>query len=209
MLLRNEGLIDVAHGLGSFVREREPVVRLGPDRLTRGWEPDDPPPDHEPPDDIERPLGLAPDERTLRFDPAQPDRTRAFPEIAYTLGVPAGADVFVRRWDEIRGERALALMTAYVPWEMANAAGLAQITIGPAMYAALADHGYRVMRVTEEVHARMPTAAETAALNISDGVPVMSVQRVSYTTDDQPIAASVSVMSAARYRLVYELQADD
>ena len=167
------------------------------------------PPDHEPPDDIERTLGLPPDERTLRFDPAQPDTIRAFPEIAHTLGVPAGADVFVRRWEDMRGERVLALMTAYVPWDVANAAGLAQTTIGPAMYVALADRGYPVVRVTEEVQARMPTAAETTALNISDGVPVMSVQRVSYTADDQPIAVSVSVMSAARYRLVYELQADD
>jgi len=60
MLLRNEGLIDVVHGLGSFVREPEPVMRLGPDRLTRGWDPDDDPQaDHEPPDDIGRPLSDA------------------------------------------------------------------------------------------------------------------------------------------------------
>ena len=115
----------------------------------------------------------------------------------------------MRRWEDMRGERVLVLMTAYVPWDVANAAGLAQTTIGPAMYAALADRGYPVVRVTEEVQARMPIAAETAELNISDGVPVMSVQRVSYTADGQPIAVSVSVMSAARYRLVYELQAED
>jgi len=208
MLLRNEGLIDVVHGLGSFVREPEPIVRLRPDHLTRGWDPEDGPPEYEPPDDIRRPL-LAPDERTLRFDPAQPDTTPAPPEVAQLLGVPTGADVFVRRWDDMRGDSALAMVTAYVPRDVAKAAELTPTTLGAAMYVALADHGYSAVRVTEEVQARMPTAAETAALNVSDGVPVMSVQGVSYTADDRPIAVSISVMSAARYRLVYELQIEE
>jgi len=38
---------------------------------------------------------------------------------------------------------------------------------------------------------------------------VISVERVSYATKNRSIEVSVSVMSGERYRLVYELQADD
>ena len=51
----------------------------------------------------------------------------------------------------------------------------------------------------------MPTAAEAQKLDVRDGVPVLSVQRVNYTADDRPVEVSVTVMSADRYRLVYEL----
>jgi hypothetical protein len=49
----------------------------------------------------------------------------------------------------------------------------------------------------EEVQPRMPTTAEAQKLVLRSGVPVLSVQRVNH-----------SVMSADRYRLVYELAED-
>ena len=39
-------------------------------------------------------------------------------------------------------------------------------------------------------------------------MPALSVQRVNYTADDGPVEVTVTVMSADRYRLVYELGED-
>lgn len=69
----------------------------------------------------------------------------------------------------------------------------------------MADKGYRAMRLVEEVQARMPTSTEARRLNVRPGVPVFSVQRVNHTADDRRIEVTVSVMSADRYRLVYEV----
>jgi GntR family transcriptional regulator len=82
------------------------------------------------------------------------------------------------------------------------------IETGPAVYLAMADSGHRATRIIEEVAARMPTAAEAHKLGVKDGVPVLSVQRVNHTADGRAVEVSVTIMSADRYRLVYELGDD-
>ena len=54
----------------------------------------------------------------------------------------------------------------------------------------------------------MPTTQEAQRLDIGPSVPVFSVQRINQTADGQPIEVTVSVMSAKRHRLVYELDED-
>jgi GntR family transcriptional regulator len=212
MLLRNEGLIDVVHRLGSFVREPGPIERLRPDRLSHGWEigrdPEDPPPDDEPPDPVQRTPYRPPDELTARFHTRQLGKARAPADVAVLLDLRAGAEVLVRRWETMHGDSARAIVASYIPWDVATAAGLMHIESGPAVYVALADSGHRTTRLIEEVHARAPTTGEAEMLNISPSVPVLSVQRVNHLADGRPIEVSVSVMSAERYRLVYELHED-
>jgi DNA-binding GntR family transcriptional regulator len=53
----------------------------------------------------------------------------------------------------------------------------------------------------------MPTEAEARTLTIEPAVPVMSVQRVAYTADERPVEVRRSVMSAKRYRLMYDIRA--
>jgi GntR family transcriptional regulator len=206
MQLRNEGLIESIHGLGSYVRERGPAVLLRTDRLSRGWEigrdPDDLPSER---DGWE--IGPLPDEPMLKVETTQLGKARAFASVAERLGLATGADVLVRSWNEIVRDRAQALVASYVPWEVAKVAGLKQVNTGPGVYAALANSGHRLVWFGEEVEARMPTAAEGRALSISPGVPVMAVLRVSYTTENRPIEVCTSVMSGDRYRLLYEVQA--
>ena len=72
----------------------------------------------------------------------------------------------------------------------------------------LESEGYRATRLIEEIQARMPTSSEARRLNLRPGVPVFSVQRVNHTADGRAVEVSVSVMSADRYRLVYELGED-
>lgn len=83
------------------------------------------------------------------------------------------------------------------------------IESGPAVYVALVDSGHRTTRLIEEVHAGAPTTGEAETLNICPSGPVLSVQRVNHLAYGRPIEVSVSVRSAERYRLVYELHEDD
>ena len=213
MLLRNEGLIDVVHGLGSFVREAEPVERLRPYRLSHGWEigrhADDARPDDGPWKAGGDTMGGAGEGVTLRFETRQLAKGRAPAEIAELLGLGATDDVLARRWETMLVDSVRAIVVSYTPWDVAVAAGLRHVSSGPAVYQALADSGHRVRRLVEEVHARMPTTDEAQRLDIGPSVPVFSVQRVNQTADGRPIEVTVSVISAKRHRLIYELDDDD
>jgi GntR family transcriptional regulator len=209
MLLHNEGRSEAIHGLGSFVRAPEPVERLRPDRLSGGWEigrdPDDPPVDDELHGPIGGPMGAPPEELMMSFETRQLGKARAPADVAALLGLPDGAAVLVRRWEALIGDSVRVIASSYVPWAIATAVGLMDIETGPAVYLTMADKGYRATRLIEEIQARMPTSTEARRLNVRPGVPVFSVQRVNHTADGRPIEITVSVMSADRYRLVYEV----
>jgi GntR family transcriptional regulator len=202
VLLRSEGLIDAVHGLGNFVREPEPVQRLRSGGQSADWEII-----RELEDDVEgRPIAEA---LTMTYATTKLERARPPAQITRLLGLAADADVLVRGWEAIdqSGVRTIAL--AYTRWDVATQAGLLTLESGPAVYLRLGANGYQITRMTEEVSARMPTIAEAQRLNLGPGVPVLSVQRVNYTTGDkQPIEVTVSVMSAERYRMVYDLGGD-
>jgi GntR family transcriptional regulator len=185
MLLRSEGLVDVERGRGSFVRDLAPEQ----ERLVRQqWDEEHP---HEP---------------TLKIETLELAKTTATAEIAELLGLSAGADVLVRRWRYMASFMVLEMATSYVPWDVAQAAHLLQTETGLRVYASLEGSGHRLARFTEEVQARMPTEAEARTLKIEPAVPVMSVQRVAYTKDDRPVEVRQSLMSAKRYRLMYEIR---
>jgi len=186
-LLRGEGLVDVVRGLGSFVRDLAPEQ----ERLVRQqW-------------DKEHPY-----EPTLKIETLELVKADASAEVAELLGLKAGADVLVRRWRYMARVLVLEMATSYIPWDVAEAAQLLQTETGRRVYAKLADSGHRLARFIEEVQARMPTEAEARALKIEPAVPVMSVQRVGYTEDDRPVEVRQSLMSAKRYRLMYEFRPD-
>jgi GntR family transcriptional regulator len=212
MLLRNEGLIEAIHGLGCFVREPEPVERVRPDRLGRGWEigrdPDDPPLDDDPRDAVQSAPGASFEELLMVFDTKQLGKARAPADVAALLGLQDGAAVLVRRWEALLGDSVRAIASSYVPWGIATKLGLMDIDTGPEVYLTMADKGYRATRMIEEIQARMPTSTEARRLNVRPGVPVFSVQRVNHTAAGRPIEVTVSVMSADRYRLVYEVTED-
>ena len=198
MLLRNEGLIDAVHGLGCFVREPEPIQRLRPGGPSADWE-------------IIGELGE--DERgpiaealTMSFATTQLERARPPAEVAKLLGLEGDAEVLVRGWEASHQGSVRTIASAYTRRNVATEARLIEIESGPAVYLMLSASGYQIVRITEEVSARMPTTAEAQRLDLGPGVPVLSVQRVNYTAEDkQPIEVTVSVMSAERYRMVYDL----
>jgi GntR family transcriptional regulator len=126
-------------------------------------------------------------------------------DVAALPGLPDGAAVLMRRWEALIGDSVRVIASSYVPWAIATAVGLMDIDTGPEVYLTMADMGYRATRLTEEVQARMPTSTEARRLNLRPGVPVFSVQRVNHTAAGRRIEVTVSVMSADRYRLHYEV----
>jgi GntR family transcriptional regulator len=187
-LLRNEGLIEVVHGRGSFVRGREPVRRLGQERLAREqWEREHP---HEP---------------TLKIELLEFGKTSAPADVAERLGIADGSDVLVRRRRYMASFMPLELAASYIPWSIARGTLLTDADASRgSVYARLEEAGHRLARFSEEVEARIPTEAEARALKLRPGAPVMDVLRVAYTQDDRPVEVSRQVMSAERHRLVYE-----
>jgi GntR family transcriptional regulator len=207
MLLRNEGLIDAVHGLGCFVRELEPVRRLRSGGASPDWE-------------IVRELDDGGEGRpfaealTMIYATTQLERACPPAQIARLMGLAADAEVLVRGWEAIeRGASDLGgvrtIAQSYTRWDVVTQAGLLDLESGPAVYLRLSAGGYQIAGVSEEVSARMPTTAEAQRLDLGPGVPVLSVQRVNYTANDkQPIEVTESVMSAKRYRMVYDLGGD-
>jgi len=212
VLLRNEGLIDAVQGLGSFVREPEPVQRLRPGGLSHGLEtgrdPHDPPPDGDRHGPVGGRLGAPPEELMMSFATTQLEKASAPADVAALLGLPAGADVLVRSWEASYKDNVRTIASAYTRSDIATAAGLIDVESGPAAYLALIASGHRITRIIEEVSARMPTTTEAQRLDLAPGVPVLSIQRVNHTADRRPIEVTVSVMSAERYRMLYELGDD-
>jgi GntR family transcriptional regulator len=211
--LRSEGLIESVHGVGSFVRAREPAVVLRTDRPGRGLQlvPD---PDDDPRSDRDRAAGGAVSEESVRIATTWVGRVTVdehnmddeLYQAAKELGMRFGGSVLVRHWRELVGDRVQALMASYVAWETAQHAGLEHVSTGPEIYDALTSTGYRLTSYTEQVQARMPTVGEARTLAIGPGVPVMAVLRVSYLADEIPLEVRSSVMSGDRHRLLYEVK---
>jgi GntR family transcriptional regulator len=197
MLLRSEGLIEVEHGRGSFVRARPPVRRLGHDRFARRhWR-----------------EGKAPYLADLEVEGRVPavemleiGRSRAPQEVAELLGVEPGADVLVRRRRYLADETPMQVASSYIPWSVAEGTQMTQVDSGPGgIYARLEEAGHRLKQFREDVAARMPTQDEARALQLGSGIPVIRLLRVAYDTEGLAVEVCDTIMAADRYVLSYEL----
>ncbi|MFJ9855554.1 GntR family transcriptional regulator [Streptomyces sp. NPDC101150] len=74
----------------------------------------------------------------------------------------------------------------------------------PDLYAHLAEAGHE-LSWQEYVTARTPLPDERQALGLSDSSPILITYRVTYGTDDRPLLCEELHTSAARSRLVYQI----
>lgn len=198
-LLKAEGLIEVEHGRGSFVRPSPPVKRLAQDRFARRH----------------RDAGKGAFLVEVEGEGRQPEveilrlgRDKAPAEIASRLGLDGGAPVLVRHRRYLADSEPLELATSFVPWAIANGTPMTKRNPGPGgIYARIEELGHRLDRFTEEVTARMPTPEEARLLRLGPGVPVFQLVRTAYDTAGVPVEVCDTVMAADRYVLAYELPA--
>ncbi|MEW1545888.1 GntR family transcriptional regulator [Streptomyces tsukubensis] len=192
--LRTEGLIEVRHGKGSFVKGT-PTPHLTIERtLTRtgtaytsgepGWEQTQPPAVY---------------------------RTRTTADTGPLLGLDEGEELFGADrtlTDPATGAR--ALHTLLIPFTTADQApALAENPAAPVeeIYTALAQAGHK-LTWSETVRARMPQSDERTVLELPDATPVLHTLRVTHGTKNAPLLLEHLRASGSRAQLAYRITAD-
>jgi GntR family transcriptional regulator len=197
--LNRQGLVDVRHGTGVFVREGPPLRRKAFDRFARAHreagkaaylaELDG--------------SGLTPAVEVLKVGPQAPPAG-----IAEQLDLDPGERVLVRSRRYLASGRPMEVATSYVPWRLAEGTAIARKNTGPGgIYARLEEMGHRLDHFSEDVRVRMPTPEERASLELQPGVPVFDLVRVAYTVAGRPVELCQTVMAGDRWLLSYELPA--
>ncbi|MFC9090320.1 GntR family transcriptional regulator [Nocardiopsis dassonvillei] len=173
-LLAEEGLVDVQHGRGVFVRRKRKLLRFGGERYSKR---------------LREQTGLSPYRAELakqgltpRVDCTSIERVVPPGRVAERLEVDPEQPSVVRRenWyyaSDDQAEYAVQVGVTYIPWEIADGSVLAtsaQMGKG-SLYARFEELGHPMARSREEITARMPTPEEVQGLRLPDGVPVLDV----------------------------------
>ncbi|NUK48838.1 GntR family transcriptional regulator [Streptomyces lunaelactis] len=192
--LRSEGLIEVRHGKGSFVKGA-PTPPLTIDRsITRTGKTYAP--DATPWEQAQEPTVY----RTTTTDTTGP-----------LLELTEGEALFgVDRVLFHQVTQTRALHRVLIPFATAeNVPALAEApdTALEEIYAALAAAGHK-LTWSETVRARMPQADERSALELPDATPVMHTMRVTHGTDYQPLLLDELRTSGSQAQLAYRITAD-
>jgi GntR family transcriptional regulator len=199
-VLSSEGLTDVQHGRGVFVRKRPPIMRLSSERFSRRLR------------DAGKGAFQAETE-AHGFEPRQEIlELGVVPAPAYVasrLGVHEGARVFVRRRRMWADDVPMQLADSYFRYGMVRGTPIVEEDAGPGgSYARLEELGYRLARFREDLVARMPSPEEARGLQLGPGVPVVSLIRTAYDAEGRPVEVFDSVVAGDKHTFSYEIPAD-
>jgi GntR family transcriptional regulator len=198
-LLRADGLIEIEHGRGAFVRQRPAIRRVAHDRFARA---------HRQAGQAAYLAEMEAEGRAAEVEVLEVEPHEASDEIAQRLSLGRNRRVLVRRRRYLADGQPMELATSYIPWALAKGTDMVKANTGPGgIYARLEESGHTLARFSEEVTARMPSPEETKALRLTSGVPVITVVRTAFDTDGTPVEVCQTVMAADRYVLSYELPA--
>lgn len=194
--LRAEGLIEVRHGKGSFVRTTGTPALTINRRVTRSRG-----------GQFTSADGI---DWTTAEDPAV-YRSHTTQATGTLLGLDAEEAIFVcdrLLTDPATGTRALHRTT--IPFEVAESVDTlaeAPDSEPDAIYALLTAAGHTLWW-SETVRARMPLPDERTALHLPDATPVMHLARITHGTDDRPLVLEELRTGADRAQLAYRITAD-
>ncbi|WHM36942.1 GntR family transcriptional regulator [Streptomyces sp. BPTC-684] len=194
--LRAEGLIDVRHGKGSFVRSSGlPAVTIER-RISRTTG------------------GRFTTHNGEAWDEAEEPKTyRSHTTKATGALLELGEEEALFGCDRLLTDPATGTRTMHrtlIPFATAEAiSGLADApdTPPPTIYALLTKAGHKLWW-SETVRARMPLPDERAALHLPDATPVLHTSRVTHGTDDRPLILEELRVGADRAELAYKITAD-
>jgi GntR family transcriptional regulator len=197
--LRAEGLVISEHGRGVFVRPTPPIRRLASDRFARR---------HRASGKAAFTVEAEKSGYTPQVDNITVTREKPNPIVAERLRLTPDDDVVVRSRRYLADGRPVETAISYIPAAFAQNTKIEQVDTGPGgIYARLEDAGHILARFTEEVSARMPTPEERRALQLATGVPVLTVVRTAYDTDDVAVEVCNTVKVASAYLLEYDFSA--
>lgn len=208
-LLRSEGLIDVIHGLGTFVRENRMVTRSVADGLIREYRalasaegiPDD--------------VGVFRTLTGIEVDVQVNTRYEwmlADDELAEAFGVPPGEGLLRRHYPYLLDGRPHQVYDSYLRRDLVDGTPIASIgneAPGRGTMRQLADIGVQVDWARVLIRARNATAEQAAALGVQIGAAVFVVQRILYTgSADEPgtpVEVGVAVVPGDRLQILMDL----
>lgn len=197
--LRSEGLVVSEHGRGVFVRPTPPIRRLASDRFARK---------HRAEGKAAFSVEAEKSGYSPRVDKIVIRRENPNSIVAERLRISTTTEVVVRSRRYLADERPVETAVSYIPVAFAEDTPIEQPDTGPGgIYARLEENGHTLARFTEEVGARMPTPEERRALDIGPGVPVLTVLRTAYDTNDIAVEVCDTVKVAPAYLLEYEFSA--
>jgi GntR family transcriptional regulator len=194
-LLRADGLVTPVRKRGTIVRHpplQLPLARYTPvlsATSTRGpWE------------EACARAGVSGETRMLGVE-----QIPASEKVAEHLQVDTGALV-VRRWrHHLADEQVVQIQESVYPLELVEGTPLAAPgKVTPGVYAALIAAGHPPASITERVAARAATTEEVRAMELGSGVPVITVERVTYDASGRPLELLHVVSAGDRSELVYE-----
>ncbi len=193
-LLRAEGLVDVEHGRGSFVRARRPIRRVTSVRYAKAARTGKSPFRTE-----AEAAGMVGRGELLGVEIVAAD-----PDIANWLEVEEGSEVVLRRRLFLADEEPIQINDGYLPRDLVAGTDLETprlITEGT--YTVLERIGHKPLKCSEELSARMPTAEEIDLLHLRQNVPVMDIVRITRGAGGRVLQALRLVASAERNVFVY------
>lgn len=193
-ILRSEGLLDVEHGRGAFVRRRPLIQRHARSR-------------HRHARATGRPLGFDYPARHGQAPGMQITRTGpvgAPTDVAARMAVDEGTLVFIRERIVFADGEPVEMSASYFPHDLAADTDLATgqpLKSGVLRY--IEDElGRTYHHIQEELTARAPTPAEAATLRISPALPVIRVLYSAYDAAGQVIEVVDSVFPSDRHTFV-------
>ncbi|MGL5825362.1 MAG: GntR family transcriptional regulator [Nocardioides sp.] len=195
--LVSEGLIIKVPNVGTFVRARPHIQRIGMERYARSrWLTEG------------LPIlggeaasqGTSASRVILELAEVQPPAS-----VAERLDTPGGEPVWVRRRLVSIEERPHQLADSYYPLDIANGTTLMEQETGTGGdFGQLHQAGHSPSTIREEWSARMPTRAESEALDLPTATPVLELIRTIRDQNERPVEVMLSVIAADTTSLVYE-----
>lgn len=193
--LEREGLLYSAKGRGWFVKEiarliwhaSRPERNQEVDAFSDAWSRD------------VREQGHEPDEQREVAKVAAPHL------IAVRLGIEPGTTVYVRRRLRLVDGEPFSTADTYYPREIVEGTPIAEPgDVLPSAYAVLDAMGLGwTDEPIDELLSRRANTVEADRFGIQPGDPVFSIIRTRFTSDGQPVAATVVVAPGDRIRIIY------
>jgi GntR family transcriptional regulator len=196
-VLKAEGLVDARQGRATTVRQFNPIRRRATSRLAA---------------DVwltgRSIMSADTSDRRPEVDQVEVSESPAPEHVARVLGLTAGELVFVRSRRHVLDGNPVLVSTSYLPGALVAGTTITQADTGPGgIYARLAEIGHAPIRFVEELRSRMPTAEETAQLNLATGSPVIQIARIAYTAENSVVELNEMVLDANAYVLEYAFDA--
>jgi GntR family transcriptional regulator len=186
-----------------FVSSRPPLLRLGSQRYSRR---------------LRRETGMSP----FRWEVSRQGRS-AYAECRSVTQEPAPSDVASELMIEPQAmvvcrenryyadDEPVQNGVTYIPMGVAGSEShvMTKALGRGSLYSRFEDLGYEVVRIREQVFARLPTAEESAGLKIPAGVPVLEILHTSYDEHDHPFEVTRFTIRADLTVLSYEMTVED